>query len=254
MRHQRRLQNMHFFFTTAPLPCPYLPGRTERRVVTELGGRDARVLHDALSQAGFRRSHGIAYAPACDGCNACVPMRIDCRAFLPSRNQKRVLNANRDLVFVEKGSVGTAEQYRVFADYQARRHTGGEMSNMGFGDYQALVEDTPIDTSVFEYREPETDALVAVCLVDRTVDGLSAVYSFFDPTSPRLSLGTFMILHAVGECARSGLDYLYLGFWIEDCDKMSYKARFRPAQVFRDGCWETFAGPAKINSSREETT
>ena len=111
---------------------------------------------------------------------------------------------------------------------------------MSFAEYQTLVEDTPIETSVFEYREPDSGDLVAVCLIDRTADGLSAVYSFFDPTSQRISLGTYMILHAARESARTGLDYLYLGFWIENCDKMSYKARFRPAEVFRDGEWQRF--------------
>jgi len=239
MKHQR-LQSLHHFFTTMPLPCPYLPGRTERRVVTELSGPDSKGYHNVLSQAGFRRSHNIAYAPACDGCNACVPMRVVCDEFRPSKNQKRVISANRDLIVAELSAVGTAEQYRLFADYQARRHTGGEMSNMTHADYQALVEDTPVDTNIVEYREPDDGRLVAVCLMDRVDDGLSAVYSFFDPTSERISLGTYMILSSIKQTANKGLDYLYLGFWIEDCDKMAYKSRFQPAQVFQRGGWSVF--------------
>lgn len=251
MRHQR-IQNLHHFFTTTPLPCPYLPGRTERRIVTELSGRDARGFHNTLSQAGFRRSHNIAYAPACEGCDACVPMRVVCQNFRPSRNQKRVIAANRDLIREECDAVGTAEQYRLFADYQARRHTGGEMSNMTHADYQALVEDTPVDTYVAEYREPAEGSLVAVCLIDRVSDGLSAVYSFFDPKSPRLSLGTFMILSAVEETATQALDYLYLGFWVEDCEKMAYKSRFRPTEIYRRGHWYRFEDYMRTDASREE--
>lgn len=239
MKHQR-LQSLHHFFTTTPLPCPYLPGRTERRVVTELGGPDPQGFHNRLSQAGFRRSHNIAYAPACDGCNACLPMRVICDTFRPSKNQKRVISANRDLVMSPSDVVGTAEQYRLFADYQARRHTGGEMSNMTHADYQALVEDTPVDTFLVEYREPSDGRLVAVCLMDRVDDGLSAVYSFFDPLSPRASLGTYMILSGIQQTVDQGLDYLYLGFWIEACEKMSYKARFRPAQIYNRGVWKPF--------------
>ena len=167
-------------------------------------------------------------------------MRVVCNDFKPSKNQKRVIASNRDLKRDERDAVGTAEQYRLFADYQARRHAGGEMSNMTHADYQALVEDTPVETHVVEYREPDDGRLVAVCLTDRVNDGLSAVYSFFDPTSPRMSLGTYMILSAIEETAAEGLDFLYLGFWIEACDKMAYKSRFTPAQVFRRGSWEMF--------------
>ncbi|MEQ8664383.1 MAG: arginyltransferase [Rhodospirillales bacterium] len=239
MRHNR-VQSLHHFFTTAPLPCPYLPNRTERRIVTELTGRDPQAFHDALSRAGFRRSHNIAYAPACEACNACVPMRVVCQDFRPSKNQKRVIAANRDLCREERDAIGTAEQYRLFADYQARRHAGGEMSNMTHTDYQALVEDTPVESHIVEYREPGDGRLVAVCLTDRLSDGHSAVYSFFDPVSPRLSLGTYMILSAIQEAAADSLEFLYLGFWIADCDKMAYKSRFTPAEVFRNGSWEMF--------------
>lgn len=209
-------------------------------MVTELSGHDPKGFHNVLSQAGFRRSHNVAYAPACEGCNACVPMRIVCHDFKPSRNHKRVMRDNSNLIRTVCKTIGTAEQYRLFADYQARRHTGGEMSQMTHSDYQALVEDTPVDTYLAEYREPEDGRLVAACLTDRVNDGLSAVYSFFDVLSPRTSLGTYMILSGVQEAIAEGLDYLYLGFWVENCDKMAYKSRFRPSQVYRHSTWSDF--------------
>lgn len=222
------------------MPCPYLPDRTERRVVTALGGHDPKGFHDVLSRSGFRRSHNIAYVPACDNCDACVPMRVVCSGFQLSRNHKRIVNANRDLVREECSALGTAEQYRLFGNYQARRHTGGEMSAMTYAEYQALVEETPVDTFVIEYREPEDDRLVAACLADRVGSGLSAVYSFFDPKSPRLSLGTYMILSMIDKAVADGLAFLYLGFWINGCDKMVYKSRFQPVEVYRHNRWLPF--------------
>src|SRR4051812_40344479 len=160
---QIQLQRPHFFFSTAPLPCPYLPGRLERKIVTELTGPDAEMLHEALSRAGFRRSHSIAYTPACPGCNACVPVRIVVENFKPNRTMRKVLRANSHLIARQVSARATAEQYRLFARYQESRHAGGDMAMMGFYDYRSMVEDSPVDTFIVEFRGQD-GALVSTVL------------------------------------------------------------------------------------------
>ncbi|MCF3629131.1 arginyltransferase [Thalassospiraceae bacterium LMO-SO8] len=238
MRH-KPISDTRFFFATAPLPCPYLPDRVERRVVTELFGRDATRLHDQLSYAGFRRSHGIVYAPACPGCDACKAVRIAVDGFDLRPSMKRILKANTDLSARMAQPAASQEQYRLFQRYQASRHSGGDMSKMDYLDYQALIEDTPIDTGLITYRDGD-GTLTGAMLADRLGDGLSAVYSYFDPEQPRRGMGTYMILWLIDEAKRLGLPYVYLGFWIEGCNKMSYKARFRPLEVHTAAGWRNF--------------
>lgn len=230
------VRGTRFFFATSPLPCPYLPGRVERRIVTELVGRDAVQLHDALSLAGYRRSHGIAYAPACPDCNACTAVRILAQDFIRSRNHKRLWKTNKDLTAAYRAPKATEEQFDLFCGYLNARHADGDMSRMDFLDYRTLVEDTPVDTVVAEFRDP-AKRLVAACLVDRVRAGLSAVYSFFDPAQPRRSLGSYMILWLIEQCVERGLDHVYLGYWVAGCDKMSYKSRFRPLEAYRPDGW-----------------
>jgi len=226
----------HFFYTTAPLPCPYVAGRTERKLVTELSGGDAEALHDHLSRAGFRRSHNIAYSPVCPGCQACVPIRIVAAAFEPNRTQRRVLRDNQAIEGFEVPARATSEQFGLFQRYQQARHGDGDMATMGFYDYRAMVEDTPIDSFIVEFRNP-ADALLAACLTDRLGDGLSAVYSFFDPEAARRSLGTLMILWLVARARELGLPYVYLGYWVPESRKMAYKAAFSPSEILRGGAW-----------------
>lgn len=230
------LKRPHFFFTTAPLPCPYLAGRLERKIVTELSGPDAEALHEALSRAGFRRSHSIAYTPACPGCNACIPVRIVVDAFRTSRTFRKILRGNDDLVAREVPARATAEQYRLFSRYQDSRHSGGDMALMGFYDYRSMVEDSPIDTYLVEFRDSD-GILRACCLTDRLSDGLSAVYSFYDPEQDRRSFGTYVILWLVERAQKLALPYVYLGYWIQESRKMAYKARFAPLEAFGPGGW-----------------
>lgn len=235
MRHKPE-DSARFFYATAPMPCPYLPGRVERRLVTELAGRNVAQFHDTLSQAGFRRSHGIAYVPVCEDCSACATVRIVVPGFRRTRSHRRVWAANADLTATIVPSESTAEQFRLFSAYQHSRHGGGDMARMDFYDYQALIEDTPVETEMIEFRDPG-GTLVAACLADRLSDGLSAVYSFFEPGHASRSLGTHMILWMVDQAAREGLAHVYLGFWVADCRKMSYKVRFQLLEAYTPQGW-----------------
>jgi arginine-tRNA-protein transferase len=237
-----------FFYTTAPLPCPYVAGRTERKVVTEITGPDAESLHDRLSRAGFRRSHNIAYAPVCPGCQACVPIRIPVAEFRPERTLRRIARANDDVDGFEVPARATTEQFALFQRYQQARHADGDMATMSLYDYRAMVEDTPIETFIAEFRDRD-DRLVGACLTDRLGDGLSAVYSFFAPGLERRSLGTFAILWLIGRARELGLPFVYLGYWVPESRKMAYKARFRPSEILVGGAWRTLSdadltGPA----------
>lgn len=225
------------FYTTPPAPCPYLPGRVERKVITELSGSEANALHDRLSRAGFRRSHNIAYAPVCAGCHACVPIRIPVAAFQPDRTQKRTLRQHADLRIVETAARATSEQYALFNAYQNSRHEDGDMALMSFEDYRSMIESSPVETSLIEFRTPQ-DRLVCVSLIDRLSDGLSAVYTFFDPAEPHKSYGSHSILWLISYTTAQNLSFLYLGYWVRDSTKMAYKARYRPSEVMMSGHWE----------------
>lgn len=240
MKHDAA-QKTHFFFTTTPLPCPYLDGRTERRMVTELMGADAAQLNDRLSLAGFRRSHTIAYTPVCDGCQACVSVRVPVRDFRPGRTQRRIQNRNADLHIEDRAPIATREQYALFKSYIETRHGDGDMALMGEGDYRALVEETPVRSSLVEFREPD-GRLVAGCLTDRLCDGLSAVYSFFDTDLQQRSLGTYVVLWLIERARLQGLDFVYLGYWVQGSPKMDYKRNFRPLEAYTPGGWQRLDG------------
>ena len=188
MQHRPQL-----FYTTEPAPCPYLPDRMERKVLTDLSGPNASALHDRLSQAGFRRSHTIAYAPVCIDCRACKPLRLPVGLFTPSRAQKRVWKHHENTNAVIIPPVPTQEQFALFHAYQESRHTDGDMAHMSWQDYVELISNTPVETVVVEFRTPEGQ-LVCVSLVDIMSDGLSAVYTFYDTSSPTASWGTYSIL------------------------------------------------------------
>ena len=226
-----------FFVATRAMPCPYIAGMMERKVVTDLDVSDAGRLYELLSRAGFRRSHGLAYRPACPGCNACIPVRIEAKIFKPGRSFRRILNANEDLEAREVETVATTDQYRLFVRYQNTRHGDGEMSSMSFRDYRAMVENSPIDTGLIELRDPD-GKLVGTMLADRQLDALSAVYSFFDPDMKRRSLGTYMVLWLIEQACALDLPYVYIGYWIPGSPKMAYKARFQPLQGLGSNGWK----------------
>jgi arginine-tRNA-protein transferase len=228
-----------FFFGTRVVPCPYIPGRSERKVVTELSGPNVSALYNRLTRAGFRRSHGLAYRPACSGCAACVPVRIVVDRFVPGASTLRIVRRNQDLSAKHQPALATSEQFQVFLRYQNVRHAGGDMSAMTFADYKAMIEDTPIDTRVIEYRD-RAGRLIGAMLADELSDSYSAVYSFFEPSMARRSLGTYMILDLVAAAKHRGHAHVYLGYWVEGSAKMAYKSRFRPLERLGPNSWETF--------------
>lgn len=234
--NQTLIRPDRFFFGTRSLPCPYLEGRVERKVVTDLSGPNASELYERLSRAGFRRSHGLAYRPACPACNACIPVRIAVDDFDMTRSFRRVMTVNADLAAEETDALATVEQYRLFSAYQRIRHEGGDMSGMAFNDYRAMVEDTPVASRTVEFRDGE-GSLTAVMLMDRMEDSFSAVYSFYDGGQTRRSLGTYMILWMVERSRELRLPYVYLGYWIDGSDKMAYKTRFRPLEALGPDGW-----------------
>jgi leucyl-tRNA---protein transferase len=233
-----------YFYRTGPMPCPYLPGQVERNLFTELRGVDARALHNRLAKAGFRRSHHIVYRPACGACSACVPLRVRADLFRPSRSQRRIRALNAELIASVQPARATMEQYALFLRYQRARHGGGEMAAMSLADYRAMVEESPVDTLLAEFRDP-SGTLIACALIDRLDDGLSAVYSFFAPEETRRSLGTYIILWLFAEAPRHGLPHVYLGYWVPTSDKMAYKSRFRPAEILGPSGWTELAPPAE---------
>ena len=234
------------FYLTAPSPCPYLAGREERKVFTHLVGERAPELNDLLTHGGFRRSQSIAYRPACETCRACVSVRVVVEDFQPTRSMRRVLDRNSDLVAEMRVPVPTSEQYSVFRGYLDSRHRDGGMADMTVLDYAMMVEDSHVETRIVEFRRRGPDSrltgrgngpLFGVALTDVLSDGLSMVYSFFDPDAGARSLGTFIILDHIARARRLGLPYVYLGYWVKGSKKMDYKGRFLPQERLSGDGW-----------------
>jgi arginine-tRNA-protein transferase len=235
------------FYLTAPSPCPYLPEREERKVFTHLIGRKSPGLNDSLTQSGFRRSQTIAYRPACEKCRACVSVRVLVDEFEQSRNLRRVWDQNTDLIGAVIPPRATSEQYSLFRTYLDQRHADGGMADMSVLDYSLMIEDSHVNTQVIEYRRRGPDSgingrgegpLIAVALTDMLADGLSMVYSFYDPALADRSLGTFLILDHLKRARRLALPHVYLGYWVEGSRKMAYKARFLPQERLGMAGWE----------------
>ena len=242
------------FYLTAPSPCPYLAGQEERKVFTHLVGERAPELNNILTQGGFRRSQSIAYRPACEGCRSCVSVRVIAREFRPTRSMRRIANRNADIESEMRLAVPTSEQYAIFRAYLNSRHRDGGMADMTVLDYAMMVEDSHIETRIIEYRRRESPStltpaadgaarvrrrgdLLAVALTDVLGDGLSMVYSFFDPEESARSLGTLMVLDHIVRAQRMGLSYVYLGYWVRGSHKMDYKGRFLPQERLAPDGW-----------------
>jgi arginyl-tRNA--protein-N-Asp/Glu arginylyltransferase len=232
------------FFVTSVAPCPYLPGRSERKVFTELRGPHADALNDALGRIGFRRSQTVAYRPSCIDCSSCVSVRVVANEFQANSTQRRNLRRNSDLEVTLCRPWSTAEQFELLQRYLGQRHPGGGMAAMDEVDFSDMVEHTPVTSYVIEYREPSPDGvspgrLVGACLTDKQGDGLSMIYSFYDPDhAERSGLGNFIILDHIRRAEQMGLPYVYLGYWVDGSSRMQYKVRYRPLERLTRGGWE----------------
>ncbi|MBO9714638.1 arginyltransferase [Sphingomonas sp.] len=234
------------FFVTSPSPCPYLPGRQERKIFTELSGAHASELNDALGRIGFRRSQSVAYRPSCAGCNACVSVRVVSGQFKPNASQRKLIRRHSDLEVTASKPWATEEQYELLHRYLAARHPGGGMAAMDEGDYADMVEQSPVTSFVIEYREPspapgERGRLVGACITDQQADGLSMIYSFFladDENRP--GLGNYIIMDHILRARNAGLPYVYLGYWVKGSDRMAYKTRYRPIEVLGPNGWAVY--------------
>ena len=237
------------FYVTAPQPCPYLDGRMERKLFTALQGDQAQRLNDALSKQGFRRSQNVLYRPSCAECSACLSARIRVADFQPSRTQRRIL---RNLAHLRRNPTSpwaTDDQFQLFRRYLDARHADGGMADMDVFEFAAMIEETPIRSRVIEYSRPPASGeagrpLVAVSLTDVFDDGLSMVYSFYDPGLSDSSLGTFAILDHIAIAREAGLPYVYLGYWVPGSRKMGYKAGFNSIEIFKGGVWQDLGDPA----------
>ena len=236
-------KNFPEFYVTAPQPCPYLAGKFERKLFTHLTHDKPTALVDNLLKGGFRRSQNIAYMPYCEGCQACVSVRVAVNEFTPNKSFQRAVKANADLMAKRVEPQPSAEQYALFRDYIDTRHSDGGMADMTVLDYAMMIEDSIVDTFLTEYRVRPSNSiskpgpLMALALCDRLSDGISMVYSFYDTVAPERSLGTYMILEHIEYTRQLGLPYLYLGYWIEGSRKMCYKTRFQPQEHLTGNGW-----------------
>ncbi|THD84271.1 arginyltransferase [Aliigemmobacter aestuarii] len=237
------------FYVTAPQPCPYLDGRMERKLFTALQGEHAQQLNDTLSKQGFRRSQNVLYRPSCSECSACLSARIRVADFTPNRTQRRILRRNAELKRNATSPWATEDQFALFRRYLDARHADGGMADMDIFEFAAMIEETPIRSRVVEYSRPDPETaggrlLTAVCLTDVFDDGLSMVYSFYDPDLQDRSLGTQVILDHVEIAREAGLPYVYLGYWVPGSTKMGYKAGFSALEIYKGGRWQDIGSPS----------
>lgn len=223
-------------YLSAPHPCSYLPDRQSSTLFADPDATMDMSTYSQLLHYGFRRSGKLVYAPRCDGCQQCVSVRLPVARFAPRRIQRRVSRANSGIVMVEKAPTFDPAHYDLYSRYTRARHEDGEMANASEEEYMSFLTAAWSDTRFLEFRLGPR--LVALAVTDRAEDGLSAVYTFFDPELSNRSLGTLAILRQIAHAQDLQLPYLYLGYWIRDSRKMAYKLDFRPIELWREGRWQ----------------
>ena len=227
------------FYLTAHYDCSYLPGQRARSQVATPTHLIDRHAYSALIRAGFRRSGQFTYRPHCEHCHACVPVRVDVNGFVPNRTQRRCLKRNRHLSARFLPLDFKPEHYELYRAYLGSRHAGGGMDRDGPDQYTQFLLSSNVDSVMVEFRDG--DALVMIAVIDQIDDGISAVYTFFDPAREQDSLGVYGVLWQIELAKRLELPYLYLGYWIAESRKMAYKATFRPVEGLVGGVWTMLA-------------
>ena len=225
------------FMLTKANSCPYLIGKVEKRIATDISNN--KKIYEELSTSGFRRVENWMYRPVCDNCSACKSYRVDVQKFQITKSLKRVLKNFENFSYELVKNISTKEHFELFKKYQLERHAGGSMSDMDEDEFSSMIETSPIKTALLEFRDKSKN-LVGVVLLDIDEKNLSAVYSFFDPKFNKFGLGNYMIIQCLLYGKSKDYKYLYLGYYIKQLSSMSYKSRFKPGQILNNNEWENF--------------